>query len=155
MIFFKKLLDISGIKYFQSLKPIHTKDKSNMELKQDEIKFSVQRIANLISNCFTSREAALQFVLEELDMSQNGNATEKVFVSNSGVEYDLYNNSTANLNQQNKAILLEVDNACMQLHCKLNMLNKSKPFKTELRLSAIDKIMKKYHIGKYSVKGVS
>ncbi len=155
MNFFKKLLDISGAKYFQSLKPIHTKDKSNMELKQDEIKFSVQRIANLISNCFTSREAALQFVLEELDMSQNGNATEKVFVSNSGVEYDLYNNSTANLNQQNKAILLEVDNACMQLHCKLNMLNKSKPFKTELRLSAIDKIMKKYHIGKYSVKGVS
>lgn len=148
--FGKSLNTVSTTKSCESKQALN-KDRFNIKLKQDGIKFSVQRVVNLISNSFTSHKAAFQFVLEELDMSQDGSSIEKIFISNSGVKYDLYNNSTANYNQQNRALLMEVDNASMQLYCVLNMLNKPDSFKMEFKLAVIDKIMEKYKIGKYGL----
>ncbi len=151
MDYSRKLLDTRDVTKSCEPKPILKKERFSMELKRDGTKFSKQRVVNFISNSFTSHKSALQFVLEELDMSQDGNSMEKIFVNNSGIKYTLYNNSTANYDQQNKAFLMEVDNASMQLYCILNMLDKPESFKVEFRLAVIDKIMKKYNIGKYEL----
>ncbi len=155
MGYFEKLSETTDTTRFQDSKRIWKRDKFTMAVKRDGMESSVQRVADLISKSFTSHESALQFVLEELDMSQDGNAMEKIFVSHSGIEHSLYNYSTANYNYQNKDILIEVDNACMQLCGLLSMLNKPESFKVEFRLATVDKIMKKYHIGKYSSEGVT
>ena len=155
MGYFGKSADSTESTRHHDIKRAWKKDKLTMAVKQDGIESSVLRIANLISNSFTSNESALQFVMEELDMAQDGNTMEKTFVMNSGIEYNLYNNSTANYNQENKSILLEVDNACMQLCGLMGMLNKPASFRVKFRLATVDTIMKKYNIGKYSVKGIT
>ena len=155
MGYFEKSSETTDTARSQDSKRIWKRDKFTMAVKRDGMESSVQRVADLISKSFTSHEAALQFVLEELDMSQDGNIMEKTFVSHSGIEHSLYNYSTANYNYQNKDILLEVDNACMQLCGLLGMLNKPESFKVEFRLATVDNIMRKYHIGKYSIEGVT
>ena len=155
MGYFGKSSETADTTRSQDSKRIWKRDKFTMAVKRDGMESSVQRVADLISKSFTSHESALQFVLEELDMSQDGNTMEKIFVSHSGIKHSLYNYSTANYNYQNKDILLEVDNACMQLCGLLGMLNKPESFKVEFRLATVDNIMRKYHIGKYSMKGIT
>jgi len=155
MGYFERLSETTDTTRPQDSKRIRKRDKFTMAVKRDGMESSVQRVGDLISKSFTSHESALQFVLEELDILQDGNAMEKIFVSHSGIEHSLYNYSTANYNYQNKDILLEVDNACIQLCGLLGMLNKPESFKVEFRLATVDNIMKKYHIGKYSTKGIT
>ena len=155
MEYFEKSSKKAEATEYQDSKQVWKRDKFTMAIKRDGIEYNVQRIADLISNSFTSHESALQFVLEELDLSQFGTPVEKSFVSHSGVDHHLYNRSTVNYNQQNRDILIEVDNACMQLCGLLSMLNESESFKVEFRLATVDKIMRKYNIGKYSIKGVT
>jgi len=151
MGFFEKLLN--AIRPTSSSDPKLTGEENSFSLtiQKDDIECSAQKIAILVSNSFTSREAAMQFVLEELDIAQNGNAMEKEFVINSRVEHTLYNDSIANFNQKNRIKLEEVDDAYKQLSDLLNILKGSESFKIKFRLAIVDKIMKKYNIGKYEL----
>ena len=146
-------------KLFKNIRQMISSDQKSTEedmfsltIAEDEIECSAKKIANLVSDSFTSRVTAMQFVLEELDLAQNGGTMEKIFVVNSGVEYNLYHDSIANLNKKNKIKLEEVDDAGKQLSDLLNILKGSKSFKIKFRLATLDKIMRKYAIGKYELK---
>ncbi len=146
-------------KLFKNIRQMISSDQKSTEedmfsltIAEDEIECSAKKIANLVSDSFTSRVTAMQFVLEELDLAQNGGTMEKIFVVNSGVEYNLYHDSIANLNKKNRVKLEEVDDAGKQLSDLLNILKGSKSFKIKFRLATLDKIMRKYAIGKYELK---
>ncbi len=146
-------------KLFKNIRQMISSDQKSTEedmfsltIAEDEIECSAKKIANLVSDSFTSRVTAMQFVLEELDLAQNGGTMEKIFVVNSGVEYNLYHDSIANLNKKNRVKLEEVDDAGKQLSDLLNILKGSKSFKIKFRLATLDKIMRKYTIGKYELK---
>ncbi len=146
---FKKLLNAIRPTSSPDLKLTGEEDTSSVTVPKGNIEYSAQKIADLVSNSFTSREAAIQFVLEELDIAQNGNTRERMFVVNSGVDHKLYNDSIANFNQKNRVKLEEIDDACKQLSDLLDILNGSKSFKIQFRLATLDQIMRKYNIGKY------
>ncbi len=151
MGFFEKLLNAIRPTSSPDLKLEGEEDISSLAVPKGNIKYSAQKIADLVSNSFSSREVAIQFVLEELDIAQNGNTRERMFVINSGVEHKLYNDSIANFNQKNKVKLEEVDDACKQLSDLLDILNGSTSFKVQFRLATLDQIMRKYNIGKYEI----
>lgn len=151
MDFLKKLLNTICPTSSLNLRLTGEEDAFSLTLTKDQIECSAQKMANLVSNSFTSHEAALQFVLEELDVAQNGNTRERMFVINSGVEHTLYNDSIANLDQKNRVKLKEVDYASKQLSDLLDILQGSESFKIQFRLATIDKIMRKYNIGKYEL----
>jgi len=151
MGFFEKLLNTIRPTNSLNLKLEVKEDISSLTVPKGNIKYSAQKIANLVSNSFNSREAAIQFVLEELDIAQNGNTRERMFVINSGVNHNLYNDSIANFNQKNNVQLEEVDDACKQLSDLLDILKGSKSFKIQFRLATVDQIMRKYNIGKYEL----
>ena len=151
MGFFEKLLNTIRSTSSLNLKLAERDHTFSLTVPKDEIECSAKKIADLVSNSFTSREAAIQFVLEELDVAQNGNTRERMFVKNSGVEHNLYNNSIANFDQKNRVKLEEVDDACEQLSDLLDILKGSKSFKIQFRLATVDKIMRKYNIGKYEI----
>lgn len=127
-------------------------DMFSLTIPKDDVECSALKIANLVSHSFTSREAAIQFILEEFDVAQNGSAMEKMFITNSGIDHSLYNDSIANFNQENRVKLEEVDDACKQISDLLNILKGSESFKIKFRLAIIDKIMRKYNIGEYELK---
>ena len=151
MGFFEKLLNTIRPTSSPDLKLTGEEDTSSLTVPKGNIECSAQKIADLVSNSFTSREAAIQFVLEELDIAQNGNTRERMFVVNSGVDHNLYNDSIANFDQKNRVKLEEIDDACKQLSDLLDILNGSKSFKIQFRLATLDQIMRKYNIGKYEL----
>ena len=151
MGFFEKLLNTLRPTSSPDVKLAREEDEISLTLPKDDIECSAKKIADLVSNCFTSREAAIQFVLEELDVAQNGNTRERMFVINSGVEHTLYHDSISNFDQKNRVKLEEVDDACKQLSDLLDILKGSKSFKIQFRLATVDKIMRKYNIGKYEL----
>ncbi len=149
MGFFEKLLNTIRSSNSPNLKL--EGDISSLTIPKGNIKYSAQKIADLISGSFNSREAAVQFVLEELDIAQNGNTRERMFVIDSGVDHKRYNHSIENFDQKNRVKLEEVDDACKQLSDLLDILNGSKSFKIQFRLATVDQIMRKYNIGKYEL----
>lgn len=151
MGFFEKLLNAIRPTSSPDLKLTGEEDISSLTVPKDDIECSAKKIAVLVSNSFTSRETAIQFVLEELDVAQNGNTRERMFVVNSGIDPKLYNDSIANFNQENRVKLEEVDDAFKQLSDLLDILKGSKSFKIQFRLATLDKIMRKYNIGKYEL----
>ena len=55
--------------------------------------------------------------------------------------------------KKNRDKLEEVDDAFEQLSDLLEILRGSESFKVKFRLATVDKIMKKYNIGKYELMG--
>ncbi len=148
------LLHTIGMTNSTNSKFIEDADEATLTTPKEGINSYAQIMTKVVSSNFTSRKAAVQFVLEELDAAQKGKAIEKKFVTDSGVEYDRYNHSTTNFNQKNRLILKQVDNACMQLFDLIGSLGSPKSVKIRLRLATVDKIMEKYHIGKYHTKEI-
>ena len=152
MEFFKKLLNVIRPSSASNSKLEGEEDVISLTIAQDELECSAKKIANLISNNFSSRETAMQFVLEEFDLTQNGTDMEKIFIEHSGIEYHLYNDSITNFDQKNRIKFEEVSDACKQLSELLNIVKGSKSFKIKFKLAIVDKIMRKYNIGKYGIK---
>ena len=100
MGFFVKLFNDIRSTSSTDLIVVGEEDVFSLTIPKDDIESSTQRIADLVSNNFTSRGTAIQFVLEELDVAQNGNTRERMFVVNSGVEHNLYNDSITNFDQE-------------------------------------------------------
>ncbi len=151
MGFFEKLFNDIRSTSSTDLIVVGEEDVFSLTIPKDDIECSTQKIADLVSNSFTSRGTAIQFVLEELDVAQNGNTRERMFVVNSGVEHYLYNDSIINFDQKNRDKLEEVDDAFKQLSDLLEILKGSASFKVKFRLATVDKIMRKYNIGKYEL----
>jgi hypothetical protein len=59
-------------------------------VRRDGAQYAGKRLADIINEKITSKELAVQFILEELDAARQGNAFAKNFVNNSGFEPSQY-----------------------------------------------------------------
>jgi len=94
-----------------------------------------------------SKELALQFILEELDAARNGNKKAEDFVLNSGFNPYEYIGALEKTTWEGDESELEH----VQLYLRHFMTKISDiDLMVELSVSVVDKIMKKWEIGKYS-----
>ncbi len=110
------------------------------------IDFTTEMLAEYINQKIPSEDVAMQFVLEELEAASQGNEIAKLFASTSGFDEDDYMGAMRNSFE-------EVDGADGPQQLILNLCMMVYPdqiLMAELRIKAVDNIMKEWQLGKYS-----
>lgn len=132
---------------FSFFKKKKTKNKIQELIEQDGIEHATQRFADVISDMLKSKTIAHQFILEEIDAASQGSNKAIKFALDSGIFPSEYKNA--------------MEKHCPEIvgkdgpqHFLLNIssqLNSDKDLMVEFRLKITDKIMKRFHVGKYSI----
>jgi len=103
-------------------------------------------VANNINNKITSKDLALQFVLEELDAAQYGHEIAQQFAKNSGFNFNEYNNSMRKTKWNDAKNKLEV----IQLYFRNYLSQFQDPIlMVNFAVSTVDEVMKSWKLGKY------
>lgn len=120
--------------------------KSQVEalIASDGLEHAVDRFADVIARRIPTAEVAYQFILEELDGAQMGNAASQAYAKSSGISETEYQGA---LNRS----IPEVDGpeGPQQLLMALTSQITKRELMAEFRCSIGDKIMQKFKIGKY------
>ncbi len=104
-------------------------------------------LAKMFSEKLTSRELALQFVLEELDAARQGNEVSISFAENSGFEPSQYIGAMDKTSWEGDESTLEY----IQLYFRKILLKiGDTDIIVRVSLSIVDSIMKGWRLGKYT-----
>jgi len=115
-------------------------------IEKHGIDFTAEMLAEYINQKISSEDIAMQFVLEELEAANKGNEMAKLFASTSGFDEDDYMGAMHNSFEEvdgpggPQQLIL---NLCMMVYPDQNLM-------AELRIKAVDNIMKDWQLGKYS-----
>ena len=128
---------------FGSSKPKH-ESKLKRIIEEDGLTATINMLTDLTNQKISSKNVALQFVLEELDASSQGNETSIAFARHSGFSEDEYEdammNATAEVDgpdgpQEFLTILMELND---------------RELMAKMRIAIVDNIMQIWKLGKYS-----
>lgn len=115
-------------------------------IKEHGVDLTAKMLAEYVNQKITTEDVAIQFILEELEAASQGNAVAKQFASTSGFDENDYqgamHNSFEEVDGPNGPQQL-ILNLCMMLYPDQNLM-------AELRIKAVDNIMKIWGIGKYA-----
>jgi hypothetical protein len=121
--------------------------KSKLEelIKKDGIEGVTDVFSMLIVGKLTTPEMAYQFILQELDAASLGNATAIQFVESSGISQNEYSGALENSTPD-----IDGPNGPQQFLTVLsNDLSNNLELMVEFRCKIVEKVMKKFEIGKY------
>lgn len=116
-------------------------------VRNDGAQYAGKRLADIINEKITSKELAIQFILEELDAASQGNGFAKNFVKNSGFEPNQYMGAMKKTKWEGDPSKLEE----LQLFYRI-FLVKIADIDLMVKLSTVivDNIMKIWKLGKYA-----
>ena len=122
--------------------------KTDLEnlIAQDGIEHVTDRFGQVLSNKFSKREVAFQFVLEEIEGASRGNDASKIFAATSGLNPEEYYGSTSSSDDH----LEEVDVHLKMLHQLSFQLMHDQELMARFRCMVDDKIMRVFRFGKYA-----
>lgn len=107
--------------------------------KEQELMNKIDILENKVIETLRDSEEARKFIYCELDGASMGNDVAKDFVNNSGVMHSEYIGAMHKYDLQGNDILLESINIAPIMSMMVN-----------IKLCIVDRIMKKYNIGKYA-----
>jgi hypothetical protein len=121
--------------------------KSPLEkaIERDGIEHATDRVAEIVAAKIPSKVIAYQFILEEIEGASMGNNASQIFAKSSGINSSQYKGALRNS-------IPEVDgpDGPQQLLLRFSMpLMGNQEMMAKFRCMVVDKIMKKYRVGKY------
>jgi len=115
-------------------------------VRHDGAIYAGQRLADIINEKITSKDLAVQFILEELDAARQGNSFAKTFALNSGFEPSQYIGAMEKTKWEGDVSELEH----IQLFYRIFLVKISDTnLMVELSTVIVDNIMKMWKLGKY------
>jgi hypothetical protein len=121
------------------------------QVRHDGIEHASSRIAELVNEKIQSKEVAIQFVLEELDAARNGNDIAVDFALNSGYSPYEYIGALEKTTWEDEESELEhVQLFLRHFGAKISDID----LRVELGVNVVDKIMRKWKLGKYNTARV-
>jgi len=120
------------------------------QVREDGVDYASKRIMEMLNNEITSLELAKQFVLEELDAARQGNEYAQIFAKNSGFKSYEYVGALTRTRWKGDESKLEH----IQLYVREAFFFpiRDVDLMVELSTAVVDKIMKKWALGKYTSK---
>lgn len=118
--------------------------KSKLEelIKKDGIEGVTDVFSVMIVEKLATQEMAYQFILQELDAASLGNSTAIQFVESSGISQNEYSGALDNSTP-------DIDGPQQFLTVLSNDLSNNLELMVEFRCKIVEKVMKKFEIGKY------
>lgn len=115
-------------------------------VRNDGVQYAGKRLADIINEKITSKDLAVQFILEELDAARQGNAFAKAFAINAGFESSQYVGAMAKTKWQGEPSKLEE----LQLFYRIFLVKIADiSLMVELSTVIVDNIMQIWKLGKY------
>ena len=115
-------------------------------IKNFGIDKTAELLAEYVNQKILSEDVAMQFILEEIEATSQGNESARIFAENSGFDEDDYigamHNSFEEVDGENGP-QQEILNLCMMLYPNQDLM-------AELRRKTVDNIMKHWKLGKYA-----
>ena len=117
------------------------------QLQRDGVRNLIDKTFETVNDTIFSKELAIKFVLQELDIAQHGDTISQNFVSNSGFEPIHYQGALEKF-KENEHELAIIELVFSDFLEKIS----NKKLLSETTITLLDKIMKHWEIGKYSIE---
>lgn len=107
---------------------------------------TAELLAEYVNQKILSEDVAMQFILEEIEATSQGNESARIFAENSGFDEDDYIGAMHNSFEEvdgEDGPQQEILNLCMMLYPDQDLM-------ADLRIKTVDNIMKHWKLGKYA-----